>query len=453
MLITCSGVMGGALVKATRRPAENKSGTESRILPTAGEIFPDGPVIELVSTGSANGNKPSLLFWDGEKALFGPQAEYGGNVYRPLDLHPSIWSATRLPGAVVDYGATGAFLKGVANLFERYVGFSASEAMLVAMWNATSWLSDCLSSPPTLVVSGPDISHAITFLRLIGCTSRHPLILGDITRSAFGSLPMALRPTVMVSQPDLSPKVWSLWGASNYRGVFIPGTAGNVLDVVCSKVAFTGMNGASHLYRDQALYLALPPADHDLPPLDHREQERIAEHFQPRLLMYRLRQLQRVRASHSAACPLTFPTLELARNLMACVPDEPEVAQAVVPLLESQAQDVLAGRACDPNAAIIEVMWILLHQGTIEASTSQVTELVNVLLRSRGERLEYSAEEIGWKLRALGIPRHRGPKSMVVQFPREVSRRVHLLARNLGLKLQPRPENCADCIEPQIVAT
>jgi hypothetical protein len=440
------------LAKATRRPGENNSGTKNQILPTSGEIFPDGPVIELVSTGSANGNKPALLFWDGDKAVVAPQAEYAGHVYQPLDLHPTIWSATRLPHAAIGYGATGAFFKKVANLFERYIGFSTPEAVLVAIWNGTTWLSDRLSSPPALVVSGPDISHAITFFRLLGCVCRHPLMLAEITRSAFGSLPMALKPTVMVSQPDLPPRVWSLWCGSNYRGIFIPGRAGNVLDVVCSKVAFTGMNGASHVCGDQALHLALPPAHRDLPQLDDLGQEKIANQFQPRLLMYRLRHIQRVRESYSAPWPVTFPTLELARNLMACVPDEPELAQSVIPLLESQVQDVLASRACDPNAAIIEVIWILLHRGTSEASTSRVRELVNALLRSRGESREYSAVEIGWKLRGLGIPRHRSPKSMLVQFSRESSRRVHLLARGFGLKLAPHPETCADCAAPQIIA-
>jgi hypothetical protein len=429
----------------------NNSEAEGRVIATSSVVFSDGSLIELVA--SANDGKPALLFFNGKRVRIAPQIHHLGQLYQPLKLDMSLRQALRLPGAAKTYGSTKALFGGVASLFDRYVGLSASEATLATAWTATTWFSDCLPSPPTLAVSGPDMSHAITLFRLLGCLCRRALILGEFSRSSFRSLPMSLRPTLLVNQPYPSPRIASLLRDSNYRGLFVPGNGGIILDLVCSKAIFTAMADLPEQCNDQALHIALPPAHSELPPLDEREQDSIANRFQPRWLMYRLLHANKIRQSRAAACALTFPTLELARSLMTCVPDQPEFAQALVPLLQSQEQDVLARRSCDASSAIVEVLWATLHEPSREATVSQVADLTNALLRSRGEIREYSAEEVGWRLRDLGIPRHRGRNSMVVQFSREISRRVHRLARGFAIQpLKCNPKSCADCREPQIVA-
>jgi hypothetical protein len=67
-------------------------------------------------------------------------------------------------------------------------------------------------------------------------------------------------------------------------------------------------------------------------------------------------------------------------------------------------------------------------------------------LRSRGETLAYSAEEIGWKLRNLNIPRHTSSAGRHVLLGRETSRGVHRLARAYDLPCPKRGgEICPDC--------
>jgi hypothetical protein len=415
-------------------------------------MFSDRSIIELVTTGSVKGNKPALLFWNGHKGVVMSQIVCKGQIYRPIDLHSSLKNAIRFPVGAVSYGTTRKLFTEVARLFERHIGFSKPEATAIAIWSATTWFPDCLPSPPALLITGPAMSQAITLFRLLHCLCRHPLMLADVSRSAIRSLPMDLRPTLIVNQAHLSRTVTSLLWDSNYRGLFIPGRGGAVLDLVCSKAIFTAMADLPEQCNDQALHIALPPAHSELQPLDEREQDTIANRFQPRWLLYRLQHANKVCQARSAACGLTFPTLELARNLMACIPDEPEFVQALVPLLQSQEQDILARRSCDLSSAIVEVLWAKLHEPSREATVSQVADLANALLRHRGEIREYSAAEVGWKLRDLGIPRHRGRNSMAVQFSREISRRVHQLARGFALQsLKHCPNRCADCTEVQIV--
>jgi hypothetical protein len=74
---------------------------------------------------------------------------------------------------------------------------------------------------------------------------------------------------------------------------------------------------------------------------------------------------------------------------------------------------------------------------------------VNALLSNRGEILEFSAKQIGWKLKSLGLQRHDNGNNKVLRFCRETRRQIHKLAAQFGLKL-PKMENCADCEDSQL---
>jgi hypothetical protein len=415
---------------------------------TSSEVFPDGSAIELV--GSASGDDLALLHWDGERAYIAPQIPYGGRFYRPPEVHASIRRAIRLPSTVMDYGTAGALFRELTGLYEYYVGLRTIEASPIAFWTISSWFADSLPSPPDLAVSGSDLSRAITLFRLNCCVCRRGLILAEMTRSAFGSLPMELRPTLMIAQPDLPRRIWSLWSASNYRGAFIPDRRGTVVDAVCSKAIFTGMNGTSR-WNEQTIHLTLAPAPSNLPRLDDREQKMIADKFLPMQLKYRFDHLHSARESRFPDSHVESTTDELARNLKLCVPDDPELMQGLVTLLDAQRQERVQRRLYDPNLAIVEVLWTELQDPQVEISISHLTDLTNALLHSCGANCLYSAEEVGWKLRQLEIPRHKGRDHMTVRFSQETSQRVHYLAQTFGLALPPHPNTCIHCAKPQVI--
>ena len=100
--------------------------------------------------------------------------------------------------------------------------------------------------------------------------------------------------------------------------------------------------------------------------------------------------------------------------------------------------------------AIVEAVWAAAHKEK-EMSTVQITDRVNSLLRDRGETLTYNPNEIGWKLRNLGLDRRHNGKRKVVPFSREMRRRIHQLAAQFGLKL-PKVADCADCKDTQLIA-
>ena len=214
-------------------------------------------------------------------------------------------------------------------------------------------------------------------------------------------------------------------------------------NVAGSKAIFLGMAETSNT---DAIHLALP-GHHPLPPLDEHSQAEIADRLLPQLLMYRLCNFRKIRESCCDLRKANFPNIELAHNLTTCIQGEPGIAQAIASILQRQDQDAQGQRGCDVNLAILEVIWAPLHD-TKEIAVNRIAELTNALLRCRGEVLEYSAVEIGWRLKNLGLYRHRNGAGMVLRFSQEHCRIVHQLTRRFALSLSSVTD-CPNCLQPE----
>ena len=409
---------------------------DPRVVRTAGETFADGSALELVTSRCSGGLV--LLLWNANRKTIAPQVEHSGRIYQPLNLDQSTCRAIRFPRNAKGYGSTGKLLCRIRDLFERYVGLAQPESMLMTAWTASSWFADCLSSPPTLLISGPDNGDAITLFRLMHCLCRRPVVLGDLSRTAFFSL-ASLGTTLLINQSSLPAKVRDLWKTSNYRGVHVFGN-GTLHSVASAKAVFLGMADAR---RDEGIHFALPPTYCHLPPLDERQEWEIAEELQPQLLMYRLRNFDRMRTVSAREHGSTSADTEVARNLATSVLGDGKIVKSLAPVLRHLEEDSVAQRGCDVHRAMIEVTWAAAHQDR-EISLSRIAELTNTLLRCRGEILEYSAAEIGWKFRNLGFRRHRNGRGMVLRFSQENRLLLHQLALRWSLNL-PAAAGCALC--------
>jgi len=413
-----------------------------RIVTTAGETLSDGSFLELVA--SATPGRLALLFRRAGDKKIAAQIEHSGCLYRPPNLDESIVRAMRIPHDVKPYGSIGKLLRRVREIFELHAGLPQPESALMTAWCASSWFADCLSSPPTLLISGPDMGCAIRLFRLLHCLCRRPVLLGDLSRSALLAL-APLGTTLLINQPDLPSGVRALWTTSNHRGFHVFGS-GKIRAVSGAKAIFLGMANSRE---DQGVHLALPPTPRDLPPLDERQLEEIARELQPQLLMYRIRNFDEVRKFSPSKLGSIFVGSEVARNLGASVLGDSEIVEAIAPLLQRAEQEKIARRGCDVHSAIIEVTWTPSHADR-ELGISRLAELTNALLRSRGEILEYSAEEIGWKLKNFGFRHHRNAGGIVLQFSQDNRLLLHNLAARLSLSVQPVPD-CTLCSSQEAV--
>ena len=116
-------------------------------------------------------------------------------------------------------------------------------------------------------------------------------------------------------------------------------------------------------------------------------------------------------------------------------------------LLRPQDEEIRAQRFLEIACILVEILWGEIHSREHkQVSVSNLTKDANALLRSRGEFREYSAEEVGWKLKHLNIPKHTDTSGRQILFDHDTSRRVHRLAQTYDLpRSQHLRDSCADC--------
>ena len=431
--------------------AKRESNTTNTCINTVGEIFADGTMIELVSSSSAL-NKPDLLLWNGRKALVGPRIEHDGCTYEATELAPSLYRATRLPSRHADYGSARSLFVALADLFRHHLDLPDRESSLLACFSISTWLADCLPTAPSLTISGPDEEMGLDVLRLLGCVCRHSLVLAEITPGTFRSLPTQLVFTLLLDQQGLKPNIQRLLRASSYRGLHLAGNRGTIIDLYGPKVIFCGSDAAVHNLGGGVIHISVTPTQLRTSALDEQVQNEIANKFQSRLLMYRLKNCGKMNGAQIGVSTFTSVMRQLAWTLAICLPEDSELAHDAVQLLRPQDEEVRGQRSRDVNCAIVEILLGNIHQRKQRAvKVDELAKNVNALLRSRGELIEYSAEEIGWKLKGLNIQRHSDRSGRQVLLERDTNQNVHRLARAYDLPCSQRMEaDCPDCASLQV---
>src|ERR1017187_1827818 len=151
------------------------------------------------------------------------------------------------------------------------------------------------------------------------------------------------------------------------------------------------------------------------------------------MLAYRLTNYSRIRISHVHGMNFTHQTREIATNLAACIVDDAELASGVVPLLKEQ-DDIVRGQPDRKlDAAILGAVLACLHeQKSDRVQVKEITALANTLLRTQGEIVEYSPEEMGHRLDSFSLGRKRQTEGMFLMLDRYSSRLVHRRARASG---------------------
>jgi hypothetical protein len=406
-----------------------------RLQVTYGEILTNGVVIELIRSE----DKVTLLRWDGKNYEIKPQFHDGSTIYQAPFLQPSVFEATRFPcGVGADSPLPKLFWK-VSDLFCHYMGFPREWAAFMTGVVFGSWLPDCGARPITLCITGGDMDRAMRVFRLLHVLCRRPLVVAELSLK----LPLMLCPTLLVNMPGISRRTGSLWRASSYRRAFIPDVRGEMRSIACSKIVFCETEAARDVWGPETMSIALLPTTQELPALTEQEEAQLAAEYQPRLLAFRLRSLSLMHESGATSRQAKPVGFELGGKLPASIAENPEIVKILTPLLEARAEELRSRRSLDPRVAIVEAVWAAAHKEK-EMSTAQITQRVNALLHSRGDFVTYNPNQIGWKLRDLGLNRRHNGKGKVVPFCPAARYRIHQLAMQFGLKL-PKVAGCVIC--------
>ncbi|MGC2190092.1 MAG: hypothetical protein WA607_16850, partial [Candidatus Sulfotelmatobacter sp.] len=388
---------------STKVNPEVKSGSNAtKRTISAGETFTDGMMIELVS-GSSGLDKPDFLLWNGKKASVGTHIKHGGRTYEAPELGPSLYRATRFPSRCDDYDSAPHLFAAIADLFMRRLDLPERESRLLTCFSISTWLADRLPSAPSLAISGPSQELGIDVLRLLSCVCRHPLMLAEVTPVGFRSFRLRLPLTLLLDQQELKPNMQRLFRASSRRGLRVPGNGGSVVDPYGPIAILFGNDAVVDTLGGGVIHISVTPPKLQSSALDEQVQNEIANDFQPRLLMYRLKNHGKVSAPRIEVPEFTFDMRQLARSVAMCFPEDTQLAREAVQLLRPQDEEVRGQRSRDVNCATVEILFGNIHQRKQRAvRVDELAKDLNALLQSRGELIEYSAAEIGWKLKGLG---------------------------------------------------
>ena len=148
---------------------------------------------------------------------------------------------------------------------------------------------------------------------------------------------------------------------------------------------------------------------------------------------------------------LTSDTRAIANALGACIIESPGLQSKLISLLapfESQRQ---ADRSTSLEALTLEATLNLAHSGQGQILVNEIANEVNRIALARGERLQYSAETIGHKLKKIGLVTRRlgkAGKGLVMDLATMAG--VHDLAAvygGVGLEQDENNLNCPLCTE------
>jgi hypothetical protein len=406
---------------------------------TAGEVFADGAMIELI--GDERSAHPQLMLWDGSKEIIGPVVEHDGKLYEPAEIGSSILQQLMLPTRCYPHGTTREFLTEICNLMTNLVGLDEKPASLAARIVLCSAIVEAVSVAPALLIAGPDTARASRLVSVLRCLCRHSVPLTSVTPASFCSLASGVRYTFLISQASVSDKLQKLLDDASSRDRKIP-FRGRLLDLFDVQVIQSDSVLADDPWPLRSIPISMVPTETALRVFNQDAQRLIATEFQAKLLSFRRANLRAAQGLNFDASKLSFALRDLAHSLAAATPDDAELQADVFELLREEDAESRSARWIDLTVIAVEAVLVAYRESPGE--TVYVSELSNIaqaLSNGRGGVSTIDPGAFGKRLKLLGfVTEPRDAKGKKLRLTEAVQSRALQLARDLDL---PGPEKLA----------
>lgn len=195
--------------------------------------------------------------------------------------------------------------------------------------------------------------------------------------------------------------------------------------------------------RSRGVIVHLLPTEVDTLPLDEESRQRIANEFQSKLLMFRLKNYSPVRNFYVQANSLqglSPRAKQVARALTAPLLGHTELTRQLLAILRDSDDDLRIERALEPEWLVAEALFDLCHEVLggerviSDVLVGGVAGRVNERLKFRGEDIRLSAKKTGLSLRCLGLrPERLGRMGRGFNITTSLKRKVQEIARRLGI--------------------
>jgi hypothetical protein len=179
--------------------------------------------------------------------------------------------------------------------------------------------------------------------------------------------------------------------------------------------------------------------------LEDKIQRQLVAEFQPKLLMYRLENFRSVAESQFDVPHFTSPTREIARAFGMGIINS-KLRDEVVGLLEEQNAAVRAELSMDLRAVVLEGLLVLCHEQKQTVYVKEVSEIVNAILRDRGERGDLTYRAVGEQLKQLRLFTKKLDKSgRGINLGESIRKKIHRLSVEYGaLSVEQGQQCCPD---------
>jgi hypothetical protein len=398
---------------------------------TAGEVFVDGAMIELV--GGVHPAHPQLMLWDGSKEIVAPVVEYNGQWYEPAEIESSVLQHLALPTRCCPHGTTREFLMETCTLIANLVALDEKSAFLAARIVLCSAIIDAVSVAPVLVVAGPDTARANRLVSVLRCLCRHSVPLTSVTPASFCSLASSARYTFLISQASVSDKLQKLLDDASRSDRKIP-FRGRLLDLFGVQVIQSDSFRAGESSPRRSIQISMIPTDRELPIFDLDAQRQIMGEFQSKLVSFRRVNLGAARRLQFDASQFTFAIRELAHSLAAATPDDAELQAEVFEMLREEDAEIRSGRWTDYSVVAAEAVLVAYKESP--GGMIYVSDLANfaeVILARRSEESKFDPGKFGKQLKLLGFTTEpRDAKGKKLHLTEAVRGRAMQLLHDFG---------------------
>ncbi len=423
--------------------ATNNSSTTTDLIPTSCEVLPNGMILDL---GREEGNGAvGFLTRDEDRYQIISRFEYEGKTYVPASADPTILSALRLPTRAASYASTRELFNEICKVLARYNDLPERFVSQIAYFIFGTWLVDRVPMAPFLSIVAPPTAPRGVLLQMLALLCRRSLLLTAENPAGLWTLPMHLRPSLLLDAAELSVPVQKFLRASTSQGVHFP-RKGQALDLYCAKVVCSPEPLRDVYLASLALQVALAPTRRTLPALSDETSRQIADEFQAKLFMYRIRNHSNVRLPDIDVAGLTAPTQCLARSLAACIVGDDKLQAELVPLLRQQDREFQVERAAGLESVILEALLCCCHDRTRSTvRVAELAEITNSILARRGEIPRVSPETVGRRLKSLRFRTEPvGSSGKGLWLLGEVCATIHKLAVEYEVQQDPVRE-CTHC--------
>lgn len=401
-------------------------------VPTSFEVLPNGIFIEL-GRKERNG-EVGFIARRGDRYGIVSCVECYGKRYIPVSESPTVLSALRLPTRAAPYASTRELFSDVCKLLNEYSDLPEPFVSKVAYFIFGTWLVERLSIAPLLSIAAPGTASRTALLYLLGLLCRHSFFVTAENPAGLWTLPMYLRPTLLLDVGELTTPVRKFLRASHAQGVHFL-AKGQARELYCAKAVCSPEPLRDSLLASSALQISFLSANREVPALTEEAGERIADEFQAKLLMYRAQNYFKARPLNFERSGLIAPTQCLAGSLAACIIDDPKLQADLVPLLHQQEEEFQAERSLGLETLILEVLLNCCHEdGRSTVRAAEVAEMANQVLAQRGETLQISPETVGRRLKSLGLRTEPiGTRGNGLWLLSTTRRTIHNLAGEYGV--------------------